>query len=63
MVSTTMDLVAVHAHIAVLGPRWYDGGMARRPDPKPDDPDQYQRFRELAEELEAQGAKRPLSRP
>ena len=28
--------------------------MARPPDPKPDDPAQYQRFRDLAAELDAE---------
>lgn len=30
--------------------------MAPKPDPKPDDPAQYQRFRDLAAEIEAEGS-------
>ncbi|CAN5677560.1 hypothetical protein BH10PSE6_BH10PSE6_37270 [soil metagenome] len=35
--------------------------MARPPDPKPDDPAQYQRFRDLAAELEANGSDKDVA--
>lgn len=37
----------------------YSGGMSRKPAPKPDDPEQLKRFREMAREVgvdEAEGA-------
>jgi hypothetical protein len=36
--------------------------MARKPDLKPDDPAQYQRFLDLAEEVEAEGDDREIDK-